>query len=257
MTPLVLQLRILGHSFGLSVYGLFLGLAGGVGATVVALVARRVHLRVALGLCFWAATVGLLAARLGGMIVGAGDHALPLPMSYGVGLVAALVSAALYARREDLDAWLALDLLACGLAAAHAIAALGCFAAGCCYGRIAPVGVVFHQGTLAWHELAARGLVPLAAHTTPPLYPVQPIEAVALALWTVVLVLLARRPRQGRVLGLYLVGAAAVGLALLPFRAHPDVPTVTGLAAAGIALTLRPYAYRLVAALRRDPAARV
>ncbi len=258
MTPLVLQLRIHGLSVGLSLLGLYLGLGGGVGTMVVALAGRRagVSARTALALCFWAASVGIIAARLGGMFGGGTSHGLPLAMSYAVGLAAACAAAAAFARSRELSPWLALDLLGCGLAAAHAVALLGCFAVGCCYGRIAPTGapfaVTFGQGTIAWQELAARGIVPLAARSTPPLYAVQPIEAVALAILTLLLVVYVRRPRGGRVLGAYLVGCACIWVGLASWRAQPwhGVATVTCLAAAGIALTLRGHAHRTVSARR-------
>ena len=69
-----------------------------------------------------------------------------------------------------------MDFLACGLAAAHVLVALGCLAAGCCYGRIAPAGAWpvwrFAEPSVAWHDLAAAGAMPLAARLTPPLWAV-------------------------------------------------------------------------------------
>jgi prolipoprotein diacylglyceryltransferase len=259
MTPLVLQLHLLGFDLGLSLFGLFLGLAGGVGATALALVASRagVGTRAALAMCFWAVAAGLIAARLGGLVVGGTSHGLPLLMNYAVGVAAAALAAVQYARSRGVSPWLALDLLGCGLAAAHAVVVLGCMAAGCCYGRIAPtdgpLALRFGQHTVAWHELASSGAMPLAARLTPPLYAVQPIQAAALALWTLVLILYARRPRAGRVLGAYLLGAAVIWAVLAPWRAEGwrGLGTVACLAAGGIALTLRVHAHRLLA-LARD-----
>jgi prolipoprotein diacylglyceryltransferase len=259
MTPLVLQLHLLGFDLGLSLFGLFLGLAGGVGAAVVALAGRRlgVGTQAALATCFWAVAAGILAARLGGLVFGGASHGFPLRLNYATGAGAAAVAAALYARSRGVSPWVALDLLGVGLGAAHAIVALGCWAAGCCYGRIAPGGgpltLRFDEHTVAWHELASSGAMPLAARLTPPLFAVQPIQAAALALWTLVLVIHARRPRGGRVLGAYLLGAAVIWAALAPWRAEgwTGLGTVAGLAAGGIALTLREHAHRFLA-LGRD-----
>jgi hypothetical protein len=138
------------------------------------------------------------------------------------------------------------------------LVALGCLAAGCCYGRVAPADAWpvwrFAEPSVAWHDLAASGAMPLVARLTPPLWAVQPIEAAALALVTVGLVIYARRPRGGRVLAAYLVGAAAVWLALAPWRADGwhGLGSVTCLAAGGIALTLRSHAHRLLAPRRDD-----
>jgi phosphatidylglycerol:prolipoprotein diacylglycerol transferase len=261
MTPLFLELHLLGFDLGLSLFGLFLGLGGGVGAVVLALVARRSRVggRAALALAFWSVAAGVLAARLGGLVVGGTEHGLPLVLNYAVGVAAAALAAAAYARTRELSPWLALDLLGCGLAAAHAIVSLGCMAVGCNFGRDsaagAPWALRFDQHTVAWHELASAGAMPLAARLTPPLYPVQPVQAAALALLTLALALYARRPRGGRVLGAYLLGAAAIWAGLGPWRADAwhGMGTATCLAAGGIALTLRAHAYRWLALGRDDP----
>lgn len=51
------------------------------------------------------------------------------------GLVAALVAAAWYVRRHHMPALATCDAFAPGLALGHAIGRIGCFAAGCCYGK--------------------------------------------------------------------------------------------------------------------------
>jgi phosphatidylglycerol:prolipoprotein diacylglycerol transferase len=63
---------------------------------------------------------------------------------YG-GLLLALLSAAWYLRRKRLPAWKVADAAAPGIALGQAIGRLGCFSAGCCYGRPTdmPWGVTF------------------------------------------------------------------------------------------------------------------
>jgi phosphatidylglycerol:prolipoprotein diacylglycerol transferase len=53
---------------------------------------------------------------------------------YG-GLLAALPVAWWYARRHSLPGWATADVLAPAVALGQAVGRLGCFAAGCCYGR--------------------------------------------------------------------------------------------------------------------------
>src|SRR5207302_3195484 len=51
------------------------------------------------------------------------------------GLLAALLAAAWYIRRNHLPALATCDAFAPGLALGHAIGRVGCFAAGCCWGK--------------------------------------------------------------------------------------------------------------------------
>jgi phosphatidylglycerol---prolipoprotein diacylglyceryl transferase len=53
---------------------------------------------------------------------------------YG-GVIAALATAALYMRKHHMPALRTADLFAPGLALGHSIGRIGCFAAGCCYGK--------------------------------------------------------------------------------------------------------------------------
>ncbi len=61
------------------------------------------------------------------------------------GLLAALLACAWYMRRHHMPGLRTSDVFAPGLALAHAIGRLGCFAAGCCYGKPTnlPWGVTF------------------------------------------------------------------------------------------------------------------
>ncbi len=66
-------------------------------------------------------------------------------MSYFGGFVAGALAGLWMVRRRQLNAWQVADLSAPSLALAYAIARIGCFAAGCCYGRptTLPWGVQF------------------------------------------------------------------------------------------------------------------
>jgi len=114
------------------------------------------------------------------------------------GLIAALLAAAWYVRRHHMPALGTCDAFAPGLALGHAIGRIGCFAAGCCYGK--PThhfwGVVFTN--------------PLANQITgtplgTPLEPTQLFEsAVELANFFFLMWLLKRRKFDGQVFGAFL-----------------------------------------------------
>lgn len=75
------------------------------------------------------------------------------------GFIAAFAGCVFFVRRRKLDFWKTADIIAPGLALGHAIGRIGCFFAGCCYGRecslpfavrftspesLAPTGVWLH-----------------------------------------------------------------------------------------------------------------
>jgi len=115
------------------------------------------------------------------------------------GLVAALLVAAWYMRRAGLPPLRTADAFAPAIALGHSIGRVGCFLAGCCWGRPAhlPWSVTFTR-PLA-HELVG---VPLGI----PLHPAQIYESLAELIIFFVLLARFRAPhRDGSVIGLYLV----------------------------------------------------
>jgi len=114
------------------------------------------------------------------------------------GLVAALLAAAWYIRQNKMPALATCDAFAPGLALGHAIGRVGCFAAGCCYGKPTHAfwGVTFHNKFA--HE---NSLTPLGT----PLEPTQLFEsAVELANFFLLMWLFKRRKFDGQVMGAYL-----------------------------------------------------
>ena len=96
---------------------------------------------------------------------------------YGGAVGAALV-ALFFARRERWSFWVLGDVFAPGVAIGHALGRLGCFAAGCCFGKESgPWGVAFPSGSVAFDELGAVGALAPNASFTPPLHPTQLYEA--------------------------------------------------------------------------------
>ena len=107
---------------------------------------------------------------------------------YG-GLIAAVVVALWYLRRHRMPVWSVTDAFAPGIALGHVIGRMGCFFAGCCYGRSTdvPWAVTFTS------EYAAQNVgTPLNV----PLHPTQLYEAGAELLILIGLLFFERRGRQ-------------------------------------------------------------
>ena len=115
------------------------------------------------------------------------------------GVLLALILCVWYMRRNGMPILRTCDVFAPGLALGHAFGRIGCFAAGCCYGREThvPWAVTFHN--------------PLAAEIvgTPlnvPLHPTQLYEfVVELANCLFLVWLIKRKKFEGEILGTYLI----------------------------------------------------
>jgi phosphatidylglycerol:prolipoprotein diacylglycerol transferase len=147
------------------------------------------------------------------------------------GVLAAVPAGAWYFRRRGLSPLTAADLLAPAIALAHAVGRLGCFAAGCCYGRAcdAPWAVTYRSP----ESLAPMGL---------PLHPSQLYETLLnLALFAGLRILGRRdsfRPGTGRSTGLYLIGYGVIRLLVEFTRADDRGPALVGLTATAWIATL-------------------
>jgi phosphatidylglycerol---prolipoprotein diacylglyceryl transferase len=115
------------------------------------------------------------------------------------GLLAALAASAWYIRKHNMPAMATCDAFSPGLAFGHAIGRLGCFAAGCCWGRPTSHawGVTF-RNPLA-HELVGTPL-------NQALEPTQLFEAaVELANFFILMWMLKRKKFDGQVFAAYLI----------------------------------------------------
>jgi phosphatidylglycerol:prolipoprotein diacylglycerol transferase len=117
------------------------------------------------------------------------------------------------------------DLCVPLIALGHFFGRLGCFTAGCCYGKptAGALGVRFPPGSVAHLELVRDRAIAITAAGTPPLHPTQLYEALAelvicggLLLWG------ARKRYHGQLLVIYLVAYPVVRAAIELFRADPD-----------------------------------
>jgi phosphatidylglycerol:prolipoprotein diacylglycerol transferase len=127
---------------------------------------------------------------------------------YG-GFILALVFAFFYMRAQRLPILTTSDIFAPGLAIGHGIGRLGCFAAGCCWGKPThlPWAVTFTN------KDATTG-VPLGI----PLHPTQLYEAFSEGIICLILIAVLRRShRDGQVIGLYglLYGMVRFGVEFL------------------------------------------
>jgi phosphatidylglycerol:prolipoprotein diacylglycerol transferase len=235
-------------------YGLAIAVGFAVGVVVAAREARRLGLEggAFVDLLFWILVTGILGSRLAFVLLNAGDYlrlcaggaarplgrvladcAAPLKIwegglvFYG-GVLGAAGAVALFARRHRWPFGKVADALAPGLALGHALGRVGCFFAGCCYGKPWAGGVAFPRGSVAFDELLRRGLVAAGAATTPPLHPVQLYEAAGeLVIFGVLLALRRRMPLPGGVALAYAVlyGVLRFGVELL--RGDPGRGFVT------------------------------
>jgi phosphatidylglycerol:prolipoprotein diacylglycerol transferase len=144
---------------------------------------------------------------------------LTLARSGGVfygGLILAVGVAFWYIWRHRLPVWQTCDVFAPGIALGQTIGRLGCFAAGCCYGKPAsiPWAVTFTSP-----EAAANVGTPLGI----PLHPTQLYESVADLIILFVLLASERRGRAfpGRTFWLYMLLYGMSRFAVEVFRGDP------------------------------------
>ena len=138
------------------------------------------------------------------------------------GLVAAILVAFWYLRRHHIPFLRACDVFAPGVAIGHAFGRIGCFAAGCCYGRptTMPWGVTFTN------PLAAEFVgTPLNVK----LHPTELYEFVAEVINFCVLYWLSKRKKfEGQIIGLYLILYGVARYVIEFFRGDPGRGMVFG-----------------------------
>ena len=134
---------------------------------------------------------------------------------YG-GFVLAVVVAFWYMWRHGMPVWTTCDAFAPGIAVGQAVGRMGCFLAGCCYGRPtdAPWGITFTDPFAA-----ANSGTPLGVS----LHPTQPYEALAALAILGVLLLVERRGRMfpGFTFLTYLFAYGAARFVIEIYRGDP------------------------------------
>ena len=178
--------EVFGRQLGpltLHTYGVLLALAFLAGLWVVSVQAKKAGLdaTVITDMAVYVLIGGLLGAKLLLLLIEWSYYSKHpgeiwgLLQSGGVfygGLLGAFPVAWWFARRHHLDGWRTADVLAPGVALGQSIGRLGCFAAGCCYGRPADV-----PWAVTFHDVYATRQVGTPIDT--PLHPTQLYESLA------------------------------------------------------------------------------
>jgi phosphatidylglycerol---prolipoprotein diacylglyceryl transferase len=211
MKPILMSLHLGGREIGLHTYGILIGCGCAAGIALAFREARRRGLDGSkiLDLSFWMLVTGLVGSRLlyvalnagafARACAGADDDATPRSLArlivdctrpmqvwegglvfYG-GFLAAGLFTVFFARRQRWSFWTLGDIFAPSLALGHAFGRLGCFSAGCCFGKACAAGARwcarFGVDSVAFEELRAVSAVPEGAVVTPPLFATQLYEA--------------------------------------------------------------------------------
>jgi phosphatidylglycerol:prolipoprotein diacylglycerol transferase len=214
-------------SFSLPTYGVLVAAAFLVALWITSRLAREAKLNSesVINLGVYCALAGILGAKLLMIALDPTFRAHPAEIfslstlqSAGIfygGLIAALITAFFYMRHSGLPLLKTCDIFAPGLALGHGIGRLGCFAAGCCWGRPThlPWAVTFTNP-----DARAVG-VPLGV----PLHPTQLYESFAEVIICGILFFFARRPhKSGAILGGYLALYGTVRFLVEFLREHDE-----------------------------------
>jgi phosphatidylglycerol:prolipoprotein diacylglycerol transferase len=211
-------------SFYIPTYGVLVALGFLAGLGIALRLGRRAGLdpdKIS-NLAVYCAIAGIVGAKLFMFLFDLGDYirdprqifSLDTLRAAGVfhgGFIIALLVAIFYIRHKHLPAFKTMDAFAPGIVLGQSIGRLGCFAAGCCWGRecTLPWGVRFRS------DFAAP--VPLTVN----LHPVQLYESAADLLIFLFLYRRATRGhRPGEIIGLYLVLYSIARFIIEFYRVH-------------------------------------
>jgi phosphatidylglycerol:prolipoprotein diacylglycerol transferase len=145
-------------------------------------------------------------------------------VAYG-GFLGGLAAAIAFCGTHDLRLLAWADCVAPSLCVGLALTRVGCFLAGCDFGRDwnGPWAVRFPLGSLAFVQQARLGLLPSGAVESLPVHPTQLYESLA-GVGLLVLVLAVRRRQRvsGQTLAAFAVGYGLLRYAIEIVRADPD-----------------------------------
>ena len=211
-------------SFYVPTYGVLVAMAFLTGLAITTRLARRAGLPAEkiTNLAVYCAIAGIAGAKLFMFLFDIGDYirdpgqifTMATLQAAGVfhgGFIVALIFAYIYLERQKLPILKTMDLFAPGIAIGQAIGRLGCFAAGCCWGKVCylPWGVRFHSNFAS--------PVPLDK----PLHPVQLYESAAdVFIFVLLYRFLAGIHRDGQAMGLYLVLYSTARFIIEFYREH-------------------------------------
>jgi phosphatidylglycerol:prolipoprotein diacylglycerol transferase len=145
-------------------------------------------------------------------------------VAYG-GFLGGLVAAIAFCARHNLRFLAWADCVAPALCVGLALTRVGCFFAGCDFGRDwnGPWAVRFPAGSPASLQQARLGLLPSAAMASLPVHPTQVYESIAgIALLMLVLIVRRRQQISGQALAAFAVGYGLLRYAIEIVRADAD-----------------------------------
>ena len=211
-------------SFYIPTYGVLVALGFLTGLFVMMRLAKRAGMNAdnVANLAFYCAIAGVLGAKLFMFLFDLPEYlhdpgqifTLETLQAAGVfhgGFIVALITAVVVMRRHNMPLLPTMDVFAPGVVIGQAIGRIGCFAAGCCWGRECdlPWGVRFRS------DFAA----PVPLDKT--LHPVQLYESFANVIVFIVLYrMCSKEHRPGQVIGWYLVLYSTVRFCVEFFRVH-------------------------------------
>jgi len=132
-------------------------------------------------------------------------------LSFYGGVITAFAASFLFFKRKKVSASAYLDIIAPGIALGHVFGRIGCFLAGCCYGR--------ELDHAAWYGVVFPDTASTIAPPNVPLYPTQLMESGAELLLFVFLLLLRKRQKfSGQIFASYIAVYSLVRFVLEYFR---------------------------------------
>jgi len=175
---------------------------------------------------FWVMLLSLLGAKLWLLVTNLGYYLkFPGELKYLLtsggtfygGLIFGAVFAVWFIRRHRLSYRQLGDIAAPALALGHFFGRVGCFAAGCCWGREAAGCAV----AVTFTDLKANSLTGVPLYL--PLYPTQVFEALLnLVNFIVLMILYKKRRFMGQVIAMYMLNYSVIRFAVEYFRGDPD-----------------------------------
>jgi len=232
--PIILETTFggwLAQPWGLDSYSFFIILGYAVGMALAMRQMRREQENPShiIDMGFWALLSGLIGGRLAFILTdlsrytGGTDQQLRFWEGgfvwYGSFFVGAL-TLAVYCRRVGISFAKVGDICITYMAFSAAVGRLGCFFAGCCYGKptSGDWGVSFPVGTPAQVDQAAARLIS-DAEASLPVYPTQLFESAAqLALFVLLVYLSPRKRFHGQLLLTWLLGYSLLRLLIEVYR---------------------------------------
>lgn len=202
MHPIFLKLGpIVIHTYGVLVASGFL-----VGIALALKRAKKENISkdLILDLSLYILISGMVGARLFEVIVNFNEYRTDLwrifkvwegGLTYYGGLIAAIIVAIIFLKKNKLPVWKIGDIFAPSVAIGQAIGRLGCFSAGCCYGK--PTDLPWAVTFVNPESLAPLGI---------PLHPTQLYSSLGnFIIFSILLVISRRKKFDGQIFWLYII----------------------------------------------------